>query len=153
MFSFFLVSFASSPCPSRVSFPRPACRPSSVAPCCTCQMAHWAKTAAPPRPTGLAGAPRPFTTSSPPKARRTGGSRTSPSPRTNKRKHAGLSCKAPLKRSSPDLEGDSAHQNAACHVGKEKTMCSVKIWACNFTITARLKYRLLAPTSGSLPVG
>lgn len=63
-------------CPSQASFPRPACRPSSGAPCCTCQTAHWSRIAAPPRPTASTAALQRFTTSSPPKARRTGGSWT-----------------------------------------------------------------------------
>lgn len=67
-------SSINSQCRSQASFPRPTCRPSSVDPCCTCQTADWAKTAAPPRPTGSTAVPQHFTTNSPPRVRRTGGS-------------------------------------------------------------------------------
>lgn len=70
-------SSVSSRCPSQASFPRPACRPSSGAPCCTCQTAGWARTTALPQPTGSTVAPQHSTTSSPPRARKTGGSWTS----------------------------------------------------------------------------
>lgn len=59
-------------CPSPASFPRPACRPFRGVPCCTCQTAAWAKTTALPRPTGSTAALQHFTTSSPPRVRRTG---------------------------------------------------------------------------------
>lgn len=76
VFSASALSSSNRRCPSPASFPRPACRPSSGAPCCTCQTAAWAKTTAPPRPMGSTAALQRFTTSSPPRVRRTGGSWT-----------------------------------------------------------------------------
>ena len=70
-------SSANSRCPSPASSPHPACRSSSGAPCCTCQTARWARIAPPPRPTASTAVPPRFTTSSPPRARRTGGPWTS----------------------------------------------------------------------------
>lgn len=70
-------SSTSRRCRSRASSPRRACRPSSGGPCCTCRTAAgWARTTAPPRPTGSTAAPPRSTTSSPPRVRRTGGSST-----------------------------------------------------------------------------
>lgn len=150
-FSHFVISCVcssvNSPCPSQASFPHPACRPSRGAPCCTCQTAGWVKTAAPPRPTGSTAALQHFTTSSPPRARRIGGSWTSQVPGTNK-KFTFDSLKPAAEQLGPVLEDESALRYAVCHVC-EDCLYSVKLWVCNFTITGRLKYSLLALISGS----
>lgn len=80
-------SSINSQCRSQASFPRPACRPSSGDLCYTCQTAGWAKTVAPPQPTGSTAVLQHFTTNSPPRARRTGGSWTSSIPEQIKSPH------------------------------------------------------------------
>lgn len=135
--------------PSPASFPRPACRRSSGAPCCTCQTADWAKTAAPPQPMASTAAPLHFTTSSPPRARRTGGSWTSWVLEQIRSQHL-----IPLKLLSRGLSGFRWCVSAVlcvCHVC-EDWLYSVKLVVCNLTITERLKYRLLAQISGHFPV-
>lgn len=83
VFSTASLSSVNRRCPSPASFPRPACRPSRGAPCCTCQTAAWAKTTALPRLMGSTAALQHCTTSSPPRVRRTGASWTLTS-KTNK---------------------------------------------------------------------
>lgn len=86
-FIFCVCSSINSQCRSQASFPRPACRPSSGDLCYTCQTAGWAKTVAPPQPTGSTAVLQHFTTNSPPRARRTGGSWTSSIPEQIKSPH------------------------------------------------------------------
>lgn len=133
---------------SQASYPRPACRPSSAAPCCTCQTAGWEKTAAPTRPTGSTAALQHFTTNSPPRARRTGGSWTSWAP---EQIFTFDSLKA-------DAEGPVQFWKMSQRCGMlcvmfVRIVCTLlnSHWVCNFTITARLKYSLLALISGYFP--
>lgn len=147
----FFCSSINSRCPSQASFPRPACRPSSAAPCCTCQTARWARIAALPRPTASTAALRLSTTSSPPRARKTGGSWTSWVPRNQIWSPHLIHLQNRCWQAGPVLEDESAQWYAVCHVC-EDCLYSVKLWVCNFTITERLKYSLLAQISGCFPL-
>lgn len=98
---------------------------------------------------GSTAAPQHFTTSSPPRARRTGGSWTSWFPEQIRSPH--------LFRWQAVAEGPvqfwkmSQRSGMLCVMFCENCLYSIKLWVCNFTITVRLKYSLLAPISGWFP--
>lgn len=71
-----------------------------------------------------------------------------PSPGTNK-KSTFDSLSNCCRGTGPVLEDESAVRYAVCHVC-ENCLYSVKLWVCNFTITAGLKYSPLAQISGYL---